>query len=114
MNIQQFVEIINVTLLAGGAPENRAIATGYCCDLLSRVMAEAPKDCAWMTVLTHTNIIAVAELAGIGAIVVPSGIAVPQPTLEKAEQEKIPVISTELGSYEISWRLHEALQEELS
>ena len=31
--------------------------------------------------------------------------------LEKAEQEGIPLISTELSSYEISWRIHDALKE---
>lgn len=112
MTIPELVEIIDGTLLTEGVSEGRQIVTGYCCDLLSRVMAEAPKDSAWMTVLTHANIIAVAELTGVGAIVVPGGIPVPQPTLDKATEENIPVISTGLGSYEISWRLHGALQEE--
>lgn len=112
MKVLELAKIINGTLLTDPAAAEHEIVTGYCCDLLSRVMAEAPRDCAWMTVLTHTNTVAVAELAGIGCIVVPGGVAVPQPTLEKAGEEQIPVLSTELGSYEISWRLHEALKEE--
>ena len=112
MNVADLVKALNGTLLAGETCGDRTITTGYCCDLLSRVMADAPQHCAWMTVLTHTNIVAVAELANIGCIVVPEGIAVPQSTLDKAAEEKIPVLSTELGSYEVSWRLHEALEEE--
>ena len=112
MNISEFVKIVNGTLLTDETGKDREITIGYCCDLLSHVMADAPMHCAWMTVLTHTNIIAVAELANIGCIVVPEGISVPQPTLDKAVKEKIPIVSTVLGSYEISWRLHEALKEE--
>ena len=112
MNVAKLKKELNGTLLTGEAGEDREIVTGYCCDLLSRVMADAPQHCAWMTVLTHTNIVAVAELANIGCIVVPEGIAVPQPTLDKAAEEKVPILSTELGSYEVSWRLHEALEEE--
>lgn len=112
MKVLEFAEVIEGTLLTGAETGEHEIVTGYCCDLLSRVMADAPRDCAWMTVLTHTNIIAVAELAGIGCIVIPGGVAVPQPTLDKAAEENIPVLSTELGCYEISWRLHEALKEE--
>jgi len=112
MNVTELAEITGGTVLSGRESVGNSISTGNCCDLLSHVMADAPQNCAWMTVLTHTNIIAVAELAGISCIVIPEGIAVPPATLEKADSEQIPVISTVLGSYEISWRLHEALQED--
>ena len=112
MNISELAETINGTLLVKGTGSDQKITTGYCCDLLSHVMADAPQNCAWMTVLTHTNIVAVAELANIGCIVVPEGIEVTQSTLDKAEEENVPIISTVLGSYEISWRLHQALEEE--
>ena len=111
MKVTELAEIIDGTLLTAGVPEENEITTGYCCDLLSHVMADAPQHCAWMTVLTHTNIIAVAELAEISCIVIPEGIAVPRPTLDKATEEHVPVISTELSSYEVSWRIHEALKE---
>ena len=111
MNVTKLSKLIEGTILTAGDGEEKGISSGYCCDLLSHVMAGAPRDCAWMTVLTHTNIIAVADLAGIGCIVIPEGIGVPPATLEKAEQEGIPLISTELSSYEISWRIHDALKE---
>lgn len=111
MKVTELSEMIKGKMMTSGYDSGREIRGGYCCDLLSHVMAGAPQDCAWMTVLTHTNIIAVAELAGIGCIVIPEGIQVPPATLEKAEQEKIPVLSSELSSYEISWRIHDALKE---
>ncbi len=111
MNVMKLAEIIGGTLLSGSQSAEKQVTGGYCCDLLSHVMASAPQDCAWMTVLTHTNIVAVAELAGVSCIVVPEGISVPPQTAEKADAEQIPLISTELSSYEVSWRLHDALQE---
>lgn len=109
MTISDVAECIQGTLLSGAIYKNREITTGYCCDLLSRVMAQAPAGCAWVTVLANVNIIAVAELAEIGCIIVPEDIPVPESTVERAEKENIPVLSSAMNSYEISWRLHEAL-----
>ena len=84
----------------------------YCCDLLSRVMANASRGIVWITVLTHTNIIAVAQLGEIGAVVVPEDIPVPEQTVEKAREEGINLFSSPLSAYEISWRLHGELEAE--
>ncbi len=62
-----------------------------------------------MTVLTHTNIVAVAELVNAGCIVIPENIPVPEATLKKAEEEGVCILSAEAGCYEISWRIHEAI-----
>ncbi len=83
----------------------------YCCDLLSRVMANASKGTVWITVLTHTNIIAVAQLGEIGAVVIPEDIPVPEQTVDKAIEEGINIFSSPMSAYEISWRLHEGLKE---
>ena len=109
MTISDMADGIQGTLLTGTIYKNREVKTGYCCDLLSRVMAQAPKGCAWVTVLSNVNIIAVAELAEIACVIIPEGISVPESTISRAEKENIPVVSAELDSYEISWRIHEAL-----
>ncbi len=103
-------DCIQAKVLTGAGAVDNPVTTGYCCDLLSRVMAQAPEGCAWMTVLTHTNIVAVAELVGVGCIIIPENIPVPEATLQKAEEEGVCILSAEAGCYEISWRLHEMMQ----
>lgn len=109
LTINDLADCIQGTLLSGTIYKNREITTGYCCDLLSRVMAQAPAGCAWVTVLANVNVIAVAELAEIGCVILPEDIPVPESMISRAEKENIPIISSGMDSYEISWRIHEAI-----
>ena len=72
-----------------------------CCDLLSWVMANGKEDEAWITVQIHSNIVAVASLLDFSCIIIPEGIKVDDEVISKADDEDIPVISTELDAYGI-------------
>ena len=43
---------------------------GYSSDLLSCVMAGAKKDCLWVTLQAHLNIVAVAALNEVAAVII--------------------------------------------
>lgn len=79
----------------------RVIKSGYVGDLLSWVMANASKDCAWVTIQTHVNIIAVASLLDMTCVIIPEGAEVEESTLERAIIEDIPMITTGLNAYEV-------------
>lgn len=81
--------------------DDRPVLTGYVCDLLSWVMAKGSEGMAWITVQTHLNVIAVACLHEFACVIIPEGIAVPEETIAKAEDEGIPVLSSEKTAYEI-------------
>jgi len=63
-------------------------------DLLSCVMAGAEMGNLWITLQTHANIVAVAALLGLPAIIVAEGAPVPEETLQKAEQQKVVMLSS--------------------
>lgn len=77
------------------------IKSGYVGDLLSWVMANAGTGCAWVTIQTHVNIIAVATLLEMACVIVPEGAEVEESTLERAVIEDIPIITTGLNAYEV-------------
>lgn len=52
------------------------IKSGYVGDLLSWVMANAGNGCAWVTIQTHVNIIAVATLLEMTCVIIPEGAEV--------------------------------------
>jgi hypothetical protein len=83
------------------------VTGGYTCDLLSYVMAKATAGDLWITVQGHPNIVAVASLIGLSGIVVAEGAKVEPATLEKAEQEGVPILTTPLPVYEVAGRLWE-------
>lgn len=77
------------------------IKTGYACDLLSWVMANADISCAWVTIQTHVNIIAVAALLEMTCVIIPEDAGVDRSTIERGTLEKVPIISTGLTAYEV-------------
>ena len=107
MKVKELVENHGFKALSGADTE-REITGLQCCDLLSWVMANGKADNAWITVMTHSNIIAVASLLDFACIIVPEGIAVPEDVVAKATEEDIVVLGTDMGAYEIFKCLYEA------
>ena len=95
-------------LFAGSSGLDRLVQGGYCGDLLSDVMANGPQGGVWLTVQGHQNIVAVAVLRELAAIVLVNGPKPDLQTIEKGEQEGIPIFLTNQGAYETAGRLYMA------
>ena len=107
MKVKELIDNHGFKLLSG-ADTDRDITGLQCCDLLSWVMANGKADNAWITVMTHNNIIAVASLLDFACVIVPEGIEVPANVLDKAADEDVVILGTEMGSYDIFKCLYEA------
>lgn len=103
--IKNICEKINAKVLAGNDYMDREVNGVYICDLLSWVMSHAKKGDAWITVMSHANVIAVASLLDLGCIIVPEDIQMDQDALKKADEEGIPVMSTSMNAYDIAVEL---------
>jgi len=86
---------------------SRTVTGGYVGDLLSDVLAHARKGQVWVTLQTHANIVAVASTKEVCGIIVVNGRTPEAATLQKAEQEQIPILVSPLSSYEVVARLWE-------
>lgn len=82
---------------------------GYVSDLLSDVMGNAREGDIWITIMKHLNVIAVASLANLSAIIFSRGITPEPAVIEKAAQENICLIKSSLSTFEIAGRLHKLL-----
>lgn len=107
MKVKDIIQKLNLKVLSGEEGIERDISGVYCCDLLSWVMSHASKGNVWVTVQIHPNVVAVASILEISCIIIPEGIEVEAVTLEKSNQENIPVLQSELNSYELCWKLRE-------
>jgi len=108
MNVKELVERFNLQVAAGNQHLDREVKGGYCGDLLSDVMANAPIGCVWLTVQGHPNIVAVAVLREMAAVVL-TGQRAPDPdTVSKAEQERIPILVWPGSAFELAGRLYAA------
>jgi hypothetical protein len=98
------LDLQKVTYFEGGSNE---ITGAYTSDLLSDVIAHSQKGFIWVTLQTHVNIVAVASLKELVAIIIVLNKEVDSDTIEKANSEKIIILKTSMNAYEVSGKLYE-------
>jgi predicted transcriptional regulator len=83
------------------------IAGAQVSDLLSYVMAEGKRGQVWITIQTHANIVAVAGLAGMHAIIIAGGFEPEPETVARAEEEEIGLFASGEAAYTLAGKLYE-------
>lgn len=106
MNLNEMIDTYGLTVFAPPVDPAVKVAFGYASDLLSDVIANAGKDCVWVTMQTHTNILAVASLKDVGAIVIVSDHKPADDTIATAKQKGICVLGTGMPAFEICGKLY--------
>ncbi len=97
-------------LVAGESGLENEIKSVYVGDLLSWVMGRAKEGSAWVTILGHVNIIAVAMLTNAACIIIAEGAEADAATIQRANNEDIPLFLTELTAFEVCKELIKCLE----
>jgi hypothetical protein len=108
MNLQQIMERLELNLLTD--PRDFTLIHpegGYTSDLLSCVMAGAKSKYLWITLQAHLNIVAVAALLEVAAIIITENAKPDAATISKANEQGIILLSTPKPTYEIDGKLWE-------
>jgi UDP-N-acetylmuramate-alanine ligase len=105
MTLREIAKRLELTLRTSEQKLDAEVSGGYASDLLSCVMAKARKGNVWVTLQSHLNIVAVAELLQLAAIIVTEGMAVDEPTLQKANEVGIPILTTPATTFTVVGRL---------
>lgn len=105
MKLHKIVDTLSLIVLAGHAGLDAEVGSGYAADLVSCAMAGAQKGGIWITLQGHLNIVAVASLLDLTAIIVTENKPVEADVLAKANEEGIPILSTPLTTFEVAGRL---------
>lgn len=108
MKIKEIKDVLGLKLICGEEEMEREVKVGYCGDLLSDVMANAPDESIWITIQTHQNIVAVAVLKSMRGIIIAGNHQPDEDTIKKAEAEKLPIFVSPMTSFEIAGRLYES------
>lgn len=107
MRVREIQSALKMEAVAGEKGLDREVAGGYCGDLLSDAMANAPRAGIWLTVQSHQNIVAVGVLRELAAIVLVNGRKPDPETVAKAEEESIPLLLTPGSAFTVAGRLYE-------
>jgi predicted transcriptional regulator len=95
----------------GFKPLNKAsdnqVDGAFISDMVSDVMAGAQAGNVWVTVQTHKNVIAAANLVDVPAIIIVRGKKVPDDTLKMADKVGVTIFSTDLDSFKVAVKLYE-------
>ena len=106
MNLADIIRELNLKVLTEPKEFSAILPSGgYASDLLSCVMTGAPHNGLWITLQAHNNIVAVAALLELAAVIITED-AQPEPaTIEKANQEGITLLSTTEPTFPVSAKL---------
>ncbi len=107
MTLQEIAEKLNLKVVSGSGKLSEQVGGGYISDLLSDVVAHVQAGDVWITLQIHPNIVAVATLKEIAAIVIIGGRDPEASTLAKARAENVPILLSDLPAFEIAGRLYQ-------
>lgn len=104
MTVREFADNAELKVLCIPSPD-RTVSGAYIGDLLSWVMGRATADCAWITIMSNVNVVAVASLVDVSCIVLCEGVTLTDDVLNTAMAKDINVFTTDLTAYELSQRI---------
>jgi predicted transcriptional regulator len=110
MKITDIIQVLDLKVISGHNGLSNEISGGYVSDLLSDVMGNAKEGQVWITLQTHQNVVAIASLKDISAIILVKGSFPEEDTIEKSNTENVPVLCTDLDTFSIAGRLYELLK----
>lgn len=89
--------------------ENKEVTGCYIGDLLSHVMGKAGAGNLWITIMNNINIVAVASLCEVSAIVLCEDVDVSDAVARKAADEGVAIFKSPLSAYELAGKVREIL-----
>lgn len=108
MNLQQIIDQLELQVLTDPKDFSQMQPTSaYSADLLSCVMSGAKHQSIWVTLQCHNNIVAVAALLDLTAVIITEDAKPEGDTIQKANDEGITLLATCKRSFEVCGRLWE-------
>lgn len=105
-NLKKLIEELRFECLCGEELLERVPQSAYVSDLLSDVMGKAQAGMMWITSQVHKNIVAVASLKELSAIVIVNERPVDKELLEQAVDEDVVILASNLPAFETAGKLY--------
>ncbi len=109
MILSELTDQLNLRVFEPGSDPNRVLTGGYASDLLSDVMGHAIKDQVWITLQNHVNVVAVASLKDLAAIILVHGQEPLPEVLIRAQEEGIALLGTDSDTFTTSFFIYKSL-----
>ncbi|GAF03143.1 DRTGG domain-containing protein [Saccharicrinis fermentans] len=110
MRVCDLVGQLNLKVFCGEQGLQKKVTGAYVSDLMSDVMGNVKEDELWITLQTHKNIMAIASLKEVAAVVLVKGYRPEQATIDQSNKEGIPILGTHLQTFEIAGLLYDLMK----
>ncbi|MCX7966748.1 MAG: hypothetical protein N2596_09010 [Syntrophorhabdaceae bacterium] len=110
MTLGEIAKELGLEPLTGEMNFNKEIKSGYVSDLLSDVIANIEQDSIWVTIQRHINILGVAKLKDVVAIIIPHNLTVDEDVVKKAKEEGIAILRDKRTAFEVAGLLYNILK----
>ena len=104
MTVKELAKSAGFTIISLPMPD-REISGVYIGDLLSWVMGQAKADCAWITIMSNINVIAVATLADVSCVVLAEGVMPDEEIIQTAKEKGVNLLSSSFPTYETAVKM---------
>ncbi len=111
MTVRQLAEELGCRVFSGTSALEKKITGGYVSDLLSDVMGHAREGAIWITLQSHVNVVAIASLKELAAIVLVKGIEPTEQVLQKAMEEGVTILGSSEETFETAGKLYQLLNQ---
>ncbi|MCA1953588.1 MAG: hypothetical protein LDL12_00405 [Anaerolinea sp.] len=108
MNVQDILNITQGKLITLSADLSREVKGGCGADLMSDVLASIQPEAVLLSGLCNPQVVRTAQMADVAAIILVRGKQPMPQTVQLAEEEGIPLISSPYGMFELCGRLYQA------
>ena len=105
MRVSELIEKLGLEVLTAPDYTDREVTGCYIGDLLSWVMGRADEGNAWITIMSNTNVAAVATLADVSCVIMAEGVTPDEGVADTASAKGINILSCDESAYEIAKRL---------
>jgi len=106
MELKKIITKLGLETVTSEDGLEREVKGGYVSDLLSDVMANAGEGSLWVTIQTHTNIVAVCSLNDLAGVVIANGKRPSDETVSKAQEEGVSILLSEESSFDLIGQLY--------
>jgi predicted transcriptional regulator len=110
MKVSELTDELGLAVFSGKEGLERRIYGGYASDLLSDVMGNAREGQVWITLQTHKNVMAIASLKDLAAVILVKENQPDADTIEHSNEEGIPILGTDMPAFEITGKLYKTLE----
>ncbi|MCK5199853.1 MAG: hypothetical protein KAR21_15955 [Spirochaetales bacterium] len=98
---------LNLKVLSGNGHLESNVSRGYVSDLMSDVIAHGKEGDIWITCQTHVNVVAIAMMKNMAAVILIQDRELIPAAAAKAEQEGLPVLSSSESAFKVVGKLYQ-------